>query len=190
MIPAWNAVGVLPPIRPGKPGNDPDRSPYKAGLYQLAEHFTSTPERLEIINGLLAYRKALHGAGIVTGFQWLDGSFMEQVEALESRPPNDIDVVTFFTIPEGASQQTLVRDYGELFNQAKAKEKFRVDAYPFILGEPTTPYRVKLVSYWYSMWSHRRNGQWKGFIQVDLDPVEDLAAQKVLEVKGQEGGLP
>jgi hypothetical protein len=29
------------------------------------------------------------------GFQWLDGSFAEQIELLEGRPPKDIDVVSF-----------------------------------------------------------------------------------------------
>lgn len=189
MIPAWNSAGVLPPIRHGKPGHDPDRSPYRVPLHQLVEHFTETSERLAIMRGLLGYRQALHAANIVNGFQWLDGSFMEQVEVLESSTPNDIDVVTFFSMPEGMSQQALARNYGDLFTPVKSKAIFRVDAYGCILGEPTTSSHVKQISYWYSMWSHRRNGLWKGFIQVDLDPAEDLDANKVLELKGQEGGL-
>lgn len=32
MIPAWNLQGVIPPIRPGAPGHDADRSPYTASL--------------------------------------------------------------------------------------------------------------------------------------------------------------
>ena len=44
--------------------------------------------------GFLDFRALLHSLGINTGFQWLDGSFMENVELLEQRAPKDIDVVT------------------------------------------------------------------------------------------------
>jgi hypothetical protein len=62
----------------------------------LVTRFATTPERQAIIAGLLAYRHALHATGLVRGFQWLDGSFAEHVEVIEQRPPNDIDVVTFY----------------------------------------------------------------------------------------------
>ena len=34
--------------------------------------------------------------GIGSGFQWLDGSFLENVEMTEKRDPGDLDLVTFF----------------------------------------------------------------------------------------------
>jgi len=30
------------------------------------------------------------------------------------------------------------------------------------------------------MWSHRRNGLWKGFVQVDISPTEDEMAKALL----------
>jgi hypothetical protein len=39
---------------------------------------------------------------------------------------------------------------------------------------------VRWISYWYSMWSHRRDGLWKGFVQVDLDSAQDPAAFQLL----------
>ena len=39
---------------------------------------------------------------------------------------------------------------------------------------------VRWISYWYSMWSHRRDGLWKGFVQVDLDSAQDPAALQLL----------
>jgi hypothetical protein len=55
-----------------------------------------------------------------------------------------------------------------------------VDAYPFVLGEPTENRHVKQISYWYSMWSHRRDGTWKGFLQIDLAPNADAEAKQFL----------
>ncbi len=188
MIPAWNMSGVLPPIRPNKPGHDADRSPYLVKLHQVVDRFAASRDRTSILQGLLNYRKSLHELGIVKGFQWLDGSFMEQVEVLESRSPNDVDVVTFFSMPDGMSQRTLAEKHADLFIPQKTKVQYKVDAYPCILGEPTEVRHVKQIAYWYSMWSHRRNGLWKGFIQVDLSPDEDSAALKALELFQQEGG--
>ena len=49
-----------------------------------------------------------------------------------------------------------------------------------ILGEPMEASSVRWISYWYSMWSHRRDGLWKGFVQVDLDSAQDPAALQLL----------
>ena len=183
MIPDWNSLGVLPPIGPGKSGSDIDRSPYNVRFCQIVDRFAVSSERVAIIQGLLNYRKALYDVGIICGIQWLDGSFMEQIEIFESRPPNDIDVVTFFNRPDNVNQEIL-RD---LFDPAKTKGKYRVDAYPCILEQQVSGRYVKQIAYWYSMWAHKRNGQWKGFVQVDLSPNDDSEAVRILNSVKQEG---
>lgn len=35
---------------------------------------------------------------------------------------------------------------------------------------------IRKATYWYSMWSHRRNQAWKGYLEVDLDPAFDRQA--------------
>jgi hypothetical protein len=35
-------------------------------------------------------------------------------------------------------------------------------------------------AYWYSVWSHRRNQRWKGFVHVDLAPSADATAAATL----------
>lgn len=190
MIPSWNMAGVLPPVWPGELGHSPNRSPYAVTLANVVEYFSGSAERIAILEGLLAYRAALHQLNIVEGFQWLDGSFMENVEMLESRQPKDMDVVTFFRIPTGQTQATLVFQNTTLFVPEQTKQTFSVDAYPFILGEPTESRHVKQISYWYSMWSHRRGGTWKGFFQMDLAPQADLEAKLFLaSVKNEKGFL-
>ncbi|MCR4317501.1 MAG: hypothetical protein NUW37_14270 [Planctomycetes bacterium] len=188
MIPNWNAAGVLPPIRPGFPGETVNRSPYRVSTYQLVDRFGNTSERLLILQGLLDYRKALYEAKITSGFQWIDGSFVEQVENLESRDPNDVDVVTFYDLPDGVDQYDLDKILGDLYDSDKTKEKYRVDAYFQVLGKPISSVYVRRVSYWYSMWSHRRDGLWKGFLEIDLSSEEDKKALELLESKKKEGG--
>lgn len=128
-IPAWNIAGVLPPIRPSAPGSSPDRSPYVVDLAVLFDRFATSPERMAILDGLLRFRADLHAAGITSGFQWLDGSFLEQVEALESRAPRDMDVVTFLDLPQGLDQRALAQRHRTLFDQKHAKATYAMDAF-------------------------------------------------------------
>lgn len=190
MIASWNMAGVLPPIWPGEDGHSPNRSPYLMKLTEVIEHFSSSPERISILDGFLNYREALHSANIVKGFQWLDGSFLENIEVLELRSPNDMDVVTFFHIPNDQTQISLLSQDARLFDPALAKQTFLVDAYAFVLGNPTEERHVKQISYWYSMWAHRRDETWKGFLQVDLAPHTDAEAKQFLaSVKKEQEAL-
>jgi hypothetical protein len=189
MIPTWNIAGVLPPIRPGMPGYSPDRSPYSAQLVDVVDRFSTSTERIAILQGFLALRAELHSIGFVTGFQWIDGSFLEQVEVLESRSPADIDVVTYFDLPLGKSEADVVAQNHLLFDHAHVKATFHVDHYPVVLGKTLDAFQIRQISYWYSMWSHRRDGLWKGFIQVSLDPAEDISALQTLASKLPAGAI-
>ena len=59
------------------------------------------------------------------------------------------------------------------------------------LGKPANSSYINRVSYWYSMWSHKRDGKtWKGFLQLDLAPEQDVEAREYLdELKEVENGL-
>ncbi len=187
MIPGWNISGVLPPIRPGVPGHDQDRSPYKVNLLNVIDRFSTTMERCQILLGLLDYRAALHDANLVQGFQWLDGSFMEAIEIKELRAPNDVDVVSFFHMPENVTQAEFALEHGALFDSDNTKTLYKVDAYPAVLGEETDSIFVNQVAYWYSMWSHTREELWKGFLEIDLSPEYDEEAKLVLLEKINSG---
>jgi hypothetical protein len=146
-IPAWNALGVLPPIDPDLP-TSPDRSPYPVSLKDVVMRFSTSPERQAVLKGFLAYRAELHRLGLTVGFQWLDGSFLEDVETIERRAPSDIDVVSFFHTPP---EFDLNVDDEQLFDQAVAKGRFRVDAY-FVDLDQVTPRELAFWSaYWYSL---------------------------------------
>lgn len=187
-IPAWNAQGVLPPINELNPVSA-ERSPYQASLVDLVLRFGQSPERRAVLDGFLRHRDGLHAVGLTSGFQWLDGSFLEHIELLECRAPQDIDVVTFYRLPAGLTPQNIFDRSPTLFDHAANKTAFRVDSYTQNLGSAPESL-VQKASYWYSMWAHRRNYVWKGFIQVDLAPVEDANARATLANLGTQGVQP
>ena len=181
-IPPWNGSGVLPPINSTAP-TSADRSPYTVSLSDFVLRFGTSAQRRQILNGFLQYRKLLHTAGLTIGFQWIDGSFMENVETLEARNPNDLDVVTFFNLPVGLTQQQVATNVPELMDRPYLKANYFVDAFVVSLGSQAVSL-VERSAYWYSIWSHRKDSTWKGFLQIDLDPIDDALAALNLQAGG------
>lgn len=139
--------------------------------------FSTSQERRQILIGLLDYRAALHGMGLTEGFQWLDGSFTEHVEVLERRLPKDVDVVTFVHVPE---EWQPTKEQIAMLDHDAAKAQFSVDSYFVELNRLSSEQLVERSAYWYSMWSHRRNQAWKGYLQIDLTPDQDEDARAQL----------
>ena len=188
-IPDWNSHGVIPPLNQSSfaPGGE-ERSPYSVSLTDLTLRFGNSQQRRKILEGFLNFRAALHEAGLDKGFQWVDGSFVEDIETIEERPPRDIDVVTFFRLPQGQTQQTLFDATPHIFYNPSVKTKFHVDAY-FQPLDPDAPEQlVARAAYWYSLWAHRRNEQWKGYLQIDLSNAEDETARANLDLAINQGG--
>jgi len=185
-IPAWTALGLLPPIDPNQPTST-ERSPYPVSLKDVVMRFSTSPERKAIMQGFLGYRAALHGLGYTSGFQWLDGSFMEEVEIIEKRAPRDIDVVTFVHDPVDTGRTLTEDDFANL-DHDMTKTAFKIDSY-FVELDQLPPREITTWSaYWYSMWSHRRNQAWKGFLQIELEPTEDAEAMAWLALEDTKGG--
>jgi len=182
-VPHWNTHGVLPPIAPGELGNSLFRSPYAVGLPEVVDCLSISTERIAILDGFLRFRSELHRVGLVSGFQWLNGSFLENIEDLEDRQPNDLDVVTFYAMPTGQSQQSLFAGKTYLFDNTQLRQDYKIDGYFRELGANISSDNITMITYWYSMWSHRRNGLWKGFLQVDLDSANDEEARNRLDAK-------
>lgn len=187
MIPAQNLAGVLPPFLPEiGPTKQNAMSPYKASLMELAQKYASNTARIEILHGLLKYRDELRKVGIISGFQWIDGSFVEDAEKIKGKPPGDIDVVTFADRPAGilAPQwQQLVNARGDLFQPALSKTMYKCDAY-FI--DTTLPplYLISSARFWFGLFSHQRETfVWKGLIEVSMID-DDSAVKKFLDKGG------
>ena len=148
-------------------------------MSQFADRFGHSPERRDILRRLMAYRQALRAAGIVTGFQMFDGSFLEDCETLQSRAPNDIDVVTFSHLPVSPRQvKEFAARHGGLFDMAAVKQEYLCDSY-FVDLTKDARYVVEDTMYWYGLFSHQRDTfMWKGLVTIPLmsDDGQALAA--------------
>jgi hypothetical protein len=182
-IPAFDGIlNILPPHL-GDPRQPTDLSPFFCTLSELCDRFATTPKRKQILEGFLNLRAELFALGI-QGFQWLDGSYLENIELQEGRDPDDLDAVTF--VAEPATPRDLAAKLGirrELLNQAHVKATYLVDHYWVSLGSMPA-YLVDASRYWYGLFSHRRDRVWKGMLVVDFsDKTQDDAARKALGSK-------
>jgi hypothetical protein len=170
-IPANTVSGVLPPYVGKTSADRANVSPYEVAISDVILRYATSPERIAILTGLLEYRKALAGLGIVQGFQWLDGSFVEDVETIRSRPPGDIDIVTFAhrTVQDAGAWEDLLMQNLHIFDPEQAKLNFHCDAY-FVDLSVDPELLVGSTAYWFNLFSHQRGAAatWKGMIRVSL----------------------
>lgn len=174
-IPAFTIDGVLPPyVGPNGPGGAAeDMSPYVATALEVVTTLGASNERREILRGWLRHRADLRAIGFERGFQWLDGSFVED------KAPRDLDVVSFLYRPQGiqdAGQLLVVmRANANLFVRNLVKAEYSLDAFPVDLdGSPEA--LVSSARYFLGLFSHRRGDDlWKGMLQVRLEDVADDA---------------
>lgn len=171
VIPAFNHSHVLPPYLGDSPTQLAKGSPYETSALELVRSLGHTPARRRLLFGLLQYRADLRALGFVSGFQWLDGSFVENIEARQARPPGDIDVLTFSNTPAGMSTQaveTMVHMHPDLFDQGRTVVRYGCDAYLVRLdGSPER--LVRRTAYYFGLFSHRRpDNVWKGLLSLPL----------------------
>jgi hypothetical protein len=159
-------------------------SPYRATVTDLVAHFATSPERIAILRGFLRYRADLHAFGIVSGFQWVDGSFVEDIDKL--RAPNDVDLVTFFERPSrmatDAAFRSAVSGAPHLFSKSLVRARYMCDAQFVDLSQPAQ-HVVGQTRYWFGLFSHKRSTfQWKGMLEVALGTLaEDQNAATLLK---------
>ena len=128
-IPNFDHNNVLPPHL-GNPTNRTHLSPYACTILELCHRFSTSSNRIQILKNFVIFRQRMTTLGIVYGFQWIDGSFLENIEVSESRPPNDLDIVTFFGGLSIADQTTIRTNFPEFANPILAKNNFLLDHYP------------------------------------------------------------
>ena len=188
MIPGLNLSGVLPPFLSNDSSNSPDIvAPYKVTLLEIAHRFVINEERNKILKGLISYRDALRAEGLSSGFQWIDGSFVENVEKNRGRPPKDVDIITFAFRPDGYNEQDAWNDFVNarlnLFDPEQSKLTYQCDAY-FVDLQLNPIYLVNQTKYWFGLFSHQRETfQWKGMLEIPID-VDDSEVLTFLNAGG------
>lgn len=184
-IPPFTIDGILPPfVGPDGPGGAPeDLSPYLVTSTEVVTTLATSATRRTILRGWLDHRASLRAIGFDRGFQWLDGSFVEDKE------PRDLDVVAFLYRPpgirDGNTLARLMQSNIGLFGRAQVKATYSLDFFPVDLnGTPEA--LVSLTRYWLGLFSHRRQDDlWKGMLEVRLeDEPDDAAALTLLDPVG------
>lgn len=178
-IPDFDHNLVLPPHL-GDPVQLSQLSPYPCTTLDLCQRFGTTAERRFILGKFLEFRDRLRAEGLTNGYQWLDGSFLEDIETRENRPPKDLDVVTVYWDYDRAFQSTLATRFPEFASPKLSKAVYSVDHYPFDAGLNPT-FTLEHTRYWILLFSHNRLGVWKGMLKIELNtPSDDDSARKEL----------
>ncbi len=165
-LPNFDPNGVLPPFT-GDPTDPANMSPYPAMPLEFGQQFGTTAERRTILLGWLDLRAVLRQAGFHGAFQWVDGSFLEDIENTEGRAPQDIDVITFFYPPDPNFSATVAANFPILADHPQTKAQFHTDHY--LMNLAAHPIRtVDMTAYWCGLFSHRRDGVWKGLLRIEI----------------------
>lgn len=181
MIPPFNLSQVLPPFIGASATERDGMSPFEASVSEVVNRFATSTERAEILEGLLNYREEMRNIGIVSGYQWIAGSFCENCETIRGRAPADVDVVTFAYRPVADFTQwvALFLANRQTFDPASIKQRFKADAYYIDLGKDSDIV-VADTAYFGGLFSHQRNSHlWKGMIKIPLAS-DDAAARALL----------
>lgn len=185
MIPPFTLSGVLPPFDPSLgPTHKAGVSPYPTDTSELVATFATSPTRISILEDLISYRQDLRSLGITQGFQWIDGSFVEDVETTRGRPPKDLDLVTFAYRPASVSSEASWRTFVTTNGQKlQGVGRPLLHAFYFDLHLPPH-YLVNIVSYWFGLFSHQRTTfLWKGMLLLDLSTSDSLAAAELKKIR-------
>lgn len=182
-IPDFDQNLVIPP-HVGDPVDPGQLSPYPCTTLDLCQRLGRTPERRSILGKFLDFRQRLLGEGLNNGFQWLDGSFLEDVERRENRAPKDLDLVTVFWGYDRAFLQGLATRFREFASPSLARISFNLDHYCLDAGyDPAVT--LEQTRYWMLLFSHNREGVWKGMLRIELNtPADDKAARQALAKAG------
>jgi len=159
-------------------------------MSELCRALGTTPHRQRLLKNLIAYRALISSDGYVEGLQFIDGSFVEDIERAEARGPKDIDVFSILVPPaKYIANPVLWTASGLLFWQSeiadnpKNKIRFSLDCYAIMLDVSNIRFFLDRSLYWYSLFSHKRlTNAWKGFVAVPLDPADDQLASTSLGV--------
>lgn len=185
-VPAFTIDGVLPPYTgiDGPGGATNHMTPYEASPLEVVTRFATTVGRREILAHWLDHRRLMRVLGVEVGFQWLDGSFVEDKE------PNDLDIVTFFRRPLNAQSapeiDQLIRANPEVFIRRRIRAVRRIDAM-FVDLNGSSEGIIDATRYWCGLFSHRRvDDLWKGMVKVSLAVAdEDLADLFLVDVANE-----
>lgn len=175
-LPHHRADGTLPPHFGERMVLKHPCSPYPITIEAFVRVFGTSDERRSLLRKFLVFRRDLRAVGVTRGFHYVGGSMVER----SPQPPSDVDVVTFFVMPDAwadeAARRKATASKPDLFDKERARVTYGCDAYLIQLALKRDMFRH--LTLWTSLFGHDRDtNQWKGFCEIDLDaPDDDRAA--------------
>lgn len=181
-IPDFDHNNVLPPFINGRPGILTNHSPYICTIQEFCEKFATTEVRIELLTKFVEFRLKVHESEITSGFQWVDGSFLEDKEKALNKDPNDIDVATFFQVSSPNTEDKIKNEFPEFINRGLAKDNYMLDNL-LIHITPLAPYDlIRNTNFISKLFSYSRRGVHKGMVEIHLNtPTNDKAALEYLK---------
>lgn len=180
MIPSFDHNGVIPPYL-GNPANGSNFvSPYPTDSLELCQRFATSKDRIAILKKFMAFREEMRNFGI-SGFQYLDGSFLEDIEnSTENRPPNDLDLLTFFMPLTRDQQIEIMKSFKDFGDRTLCKTNYSLDHMLISLGMHPIQI-VEFTRYFIQLFTHNRANVWKGMLKLEVGTLsEDDAANSFL----------
>lgn len=180
MIPSYDHNGVIPPYL-GNPAHGSNQvSPYPTTSLELCHRFAISPQRIIILKKFFAFREEMRKCGI-SGFQYLDGSFLEDIEnSSRNRPPSDLDLLTFYLPVTSAQETNIMTNFIEFVDRVQCKTNYSLDHLMVNLGSHPVNI-VEFTRYYVQLFTHNRSNVWKGMLKLDVGIVgEDDDAVKFL----------
>lgn len=166
-IPSFDHNNVLPPYK-SSPVNRNDTSPYSCTILELCYRFSTSKIRIEILKNFILFRQRMNTFQIINGFQWVDGSFVENIEVSENRDPSDLDVVTFCGGLDHNKINDIRNNFPEFIDFNLSKKNYFIDHYPVdYCSDPDIT--VEATKYWLQLFTHNRLGIWKGMLKLSLN---------------------
>ncbi|AZA57102.1 DUF6932 family protein [Chryseobacterium shandongense] len=170
-IPDFDHNYVIPPHL-GDPRLPSDVSPFACTILEFCQKFSTSPQRIALLDRFLLFRSKMRDVGINNGFQWIDGSFLEHIEESQSRHPNDIDIVTFFSGFTIKDLYEIKPIFPEFFSSTLSKSMYTLDHY-FVPIDHDPIFTVESTRYWIQLFTHKRNGIWKGMLKIEIGTLAD-----------------
>lgn len=170
MIPAYNSNHVLPPYL-GDANSPHSYSPYPCDIMEFCQHFATNTERIAILKGFVQFRLDCLANGIV-GRQWIDGDFVEDIEASEERKPEKMVVTTLMEIHTQDEANLIKENFPEFIDPRLSVPKFKVDHYVFVTNQSPDEI-ITWSKFWNLLYGHNRRGVWKGMLEIPLTDNND-----------------
>ena len=164
MIPPFNHNNVLPPFI-GDINNPDNLSPYTCDIMELCRFFATTPTRIAILKGLVRFRLSCVENGI-SGRQWVDGDFVENIEA-ENREPENVVVVSLIYRKENDEYRRILDAFPEFADGKLSRQNYKVDHRAFVINL-SPEYTVQYSKHWNMVYGHNEKGVWKGMLEMPL----------------------